>query len=131
MTSSASSAQQPPAPRPSVSARTAADLIAGGALLLDVREDEEWNAGHAPDAVHVPLGTITAGQRPDGVPDGADVVVVCRSGKRSAQAADRLAAAGVAGVAGGAVRNLDGGMQAWEQAGLPVRTDSGANGTVV
>lgn len=124
MTSSASSAQQPPAPQPSVSARTAADLIASGALLLDVREDEEWNAGHAPDAVHVPLGTIIVGQRPDAVPDGADVVVVCRSGKRSSQAADRLAAAGVA------VRNLDGGMQAWQDAGLPVRTDSGANGTV-
>ena len=50
--------------------------------------------------------------------------MVCRSGKRAAQAADRLAAAGVA------VRNLDGGMQAWQDAGLPVRTDSGAPGTV-
>ncbi|TNM60405.1 MULTISPECIES: rhodanese-like domain-containing protein [Actinomycetes] len=123
-TSPASSAQQLPAPQPSVSARTAADLVAGGALLVDVREDEEWKAGHAPDAVHVPLGAITAGQRPAQVPDGADVVVVCRSGKRAAQAADRLAAAGVA------VRNLDGGMQAWQDAGLPVRTDSGAPGTV-
>ncbi|PWJ52645.1 Rhodanese-related sulfurtransferase [Quadrisphaera granulorum] len=113
-----------PAPQPLVSARTAAGLVADGALLVDVREDDEWAAGHAPDAVHVPLGTITAGQRPTRVPDGVDVVVVCRSGRRSAQAADRLAAAGVV------VRDLDGGMQAWQDAGLPVRTDSGAPGTV-
>jgi len=119
-----SPAQQTPAPQPSVSARTAADLVADGALLLDVREDEEWAAGHAPDAVHVPLGSIVAGQRPTQVPDGGDVVVVCRSGKRSAQAADRLAAAGVT------VRNLEGGMQAWDEAGLPVQRDGGAPGTV-
>lgn len=113
-----------PAPQSTTSPLAASAQVAQGTLLLDVREDDEWAAGHAPGALHVPLGTITAGQRPASVPDGADVVVVCRSGRRSSEAADRLAAAGVA------VRNLEGGMQAWAAAGLPVRREDGTPGTV-
>jgi len=80
----------------------AVDLQGSGAVLLDVREDEEWSAGHAPDAVHLPLARVSeaaqrfAGQR---------VLTVCRSGARSGRAA-KTAAAGVdvCNVAGGCRR---------------------------
>ncbi|HYZ54761.1 MAG TPA: rhodanese-like domain-containing protein, partial [Streptosporangiaceae bacterium] len=56
-----------------------------GAFLLDVREDEEWVAGHAPDALHIPLGQL--GSQVDQVPRDREVYVVCRAGSRSAYAA--------------------------------------------
>lgn len=90
------------------------------ALLLDVREPEEWAAGHAPQAVHTPLGDLHAGQ----FPDDRVVVVVCRSGRRSAQATRQLRERGIDAI------NLDGGMQAWAAAGLPLVTETGGPGTV-
>ena len=94
---------------------------AGEVLLLDVREHHEWTAGHAPGAHHVPLGTL-----PDSpVPRDRPVVVVCHYGGRSAMAAHALAGAGYE------VRNLVGGMDAWERHGLPVVDDAGAAGRVV
>lgn len=95
-------------------------LAARGALLLDVREPEEWRIGHIADAVHVPLGDL----RPSSVPGDRIVVAVCRSGNRSGRAAVALAAAGVD------VRNLAGGMKAWADAGLPITTDDGTPGAV-
>ena len=92
-----------------------------GALLLDVREPDEWSAGHAPEAVHVPLRTLPA-NRPE---RGRRVVAVCRSGARSASATAALRQWGYDAV------NLDGGMQAWEAAGLAVVTDGGDLGQVV
>ncbi|SDQ22185.1 rhodanese-like domain-containing protein [Quadrisphaera sp. DSM 44207] len=82
-----------------------------GAVLLDVREDDEWAAGHAPGAVHVPLGDLPArlGELPED-----DVYVVCRSGGRSARAVAWLTHHGVDAV------NVDGGMGAWQDAGLPL-----------
>ena len=90
------------------------------AVLLDVREPAEWIAGHAPQAVHLPLAQVTA----QAAPQGATVIAVCRSGQRSGRAADLLAAAGVA------VHNLAGGMGGWARAGLPVVTDDGGPGEV-
>ena len=108
---------------PSVDAAQARDLVAAGAVLLDVREAAEWNAGHAPAAVHVPLGRLAeAGPH---VADAKKVVVVCRSGNRSAQATKALRSAGVDAV------NLIGGMGAWAAMGGSVLTDSGRPGTVV
>lgn len=92
-----------------------------GAVLLDVREDDEWAAGHAPEAVHVPLGQL---QEELSRFDGRSVLTVCRSGGRSAQAAKILNGAGVD------VRNVAGGMSAWAAAGLPVVRDDGSTGTV-
>lgn len=89
-------------------------------LLLDVREDDEWAAGHAPGAVHMPLSALDAAA----VPTGRPVIAVCRSGNRSGQAATVLAAAGVD------VVNMAGGMNAWSQAGLPVVTDDGQPGEI-
>lgn len=75
------------------------------AFLLDVRENDEWAAGHAPGAVHIPLGTL--GDRAAEVPQDQKVYVVCRSGGRSAQAAMALNQAGWDAV------NVAGGMQDW------------------
>jgi rhodanese-related sulfurtransferase len=110
-----------PARLPDLTPGRAAELLdRSEAVLLDVREPEEWAAGHAPQAVHLPLGRLA----PAAVPQGRPVIAVCRSGNRSGKAADTLAAAGVR------VHNLAGGMKAWARAGLPVITDDGKPGTV-
>lgn len=111
----------PPGRLPDLDPGRAAELVErDGAVLLDVREPDEWAAGHAPGAHHVPLGRLS----PAALPAGRPVVAVCRSGNRSAKAADTLAAAGIP------VHNLAGGMKAWAGAGLPVVTDDGTPGTV-
>jgi rhodanese-related sulfurtransferase len=89
-------------------------------VLLDVREPDEWAAGHAPGAVHMPLGRL----RPDQLPPGVPVIAVCRSGNRSGTAAGALAAAGVD------VRNMAGGMRLWARQGLPVVRADGSPGTI-
>ncbi|TGD86156.1 rhodanese-like domain-containing protein [Mycolicibacterium sp. CH28] len=96
-------------------------LNEAGAILLDVREDDEWSAGHAPRAIHVPLGTLDTHSFDTTVP----VVAVCRSGKRSGVAAGQLA------VAGFTVYNLAGGMKAWMESGQPVIRDDCKAGTVI
>ena len=106
---------------PDVDPGRAAELLARGeAALLDVREPQEWAAGRAPQAEHVPLGSLTLAA----IPPGRPLIAVCRSGNRSGKAADALAAAGVP------VHNLAGGMKAWAESGLPVVTDDGEPGTV-
>jgi rhodanese-related sulfurtransferase len=97
-----------------VPAVVAADLPAGAALL-DVREDDEWAAGHAPAAVHVPMGQVA--QRLDELATqfpGRPVHVVCRSGGRSARVTAYLKQAGWDAV------NVEGGMRAWAAAGRPM-----------
>ena len=103
--------------------READDLLSSGALLLDVREAAEWRAGHAPAARHIPLGELEGhlGE----LPHDQTVVVVCRSGGRSARATTVLTRSGFEAL------NLKGGMKAWASAGLAVQTDDGEAGTVV
>lgn len=96
-------------------------VVKSGATLLDVREDDEWAAGHAPGAVHVRLGEVDPRTFRPAVP----VVAVCRSGGRSGVAAKKLAEAGVS------VYNLVGGMGAWQKSGQPVIRDDGTPGTVI
>jgi rhodanese-related sulfurtransferase len=105
---------------PSVSASEVFDE----AHLLDVREPDEWEAGHAPNAHHVPMMEIPA--RLAEVPTDADVVVVCRSGHRSGQVVSYLLANGW-----DSVRNLSGGMLDWARSGRPVITDNGQPGSVL
>jgi rhodanese-related sulfurtransferase len=93
-----------------------------GATLLDVREDDEWVAGHAPDAVHVPMSAFL--ERLDQVPDGP-LAVVCRVGGRSAQVTAYLVGQGRDAV------NVTGGMLAWEAAGRPVVADGPGPAQVV
>lgn len=87
-----------------------AGWLEAGAALLDVREPDEWANGHAASAVHVPMGRLTL----DLVPAGRPVLVVCHLGVRSAAVCAALRRAGVD------ARNVRGGMDAWEQAGLPI-----------
>lgn len=94
---------------------------AQGAVLVDVREFDEWNSGHAPGAVHLPFGAV--GDELDRLA-GQSVFTVCRGGGRSAKAAEILAAVGVE------VRNVAGGMSAWGDAGLPVVGADGSPGAV-
>lgn len=91
--------------------------LSGAEFLLDVREADEWAAGHAADASLVPMSALTG--RLDEVPKDTDVVVVCKSGGRSAQVTAYL------NQNGWTARNLDGGMQAWQAAGRPMITDDG------
>jgi rhodanese-related sulfurtransferase len=92
--------------------------VPDSAWLLDVREDDEWQAGHAPGATHIPLGQL--GSRSVEVPKDQTVYVICRSGGRSARAAFALLGAGWDAI------NVAGGMQEWAAAGRPMTTDSGA-----
>ena len=62
--------------------------VPAGVYLLDVREDDEWAAGHAPDAVHIPVGALS--ERAAEIPQDGEVYVICRSGARSAYAAQQL-----------------------------------------
>jgi len=94
---------------------------AGEVLLLDVREDDEWAAGRAPGALHVPMHTL----RQDTLPRDRPVYALCRVGGRSAAVAEALASIGYEAA------NVTGGMQAWVAAGLPVVRDEGAPGRVV
>ncbi|MCU1591027.1 MAG: Rhodanese domain protein [Frankiales bacterium] len=84
----------------------------GDAYLLDVREHEEWSAGHAPTAVHVPMHDVP--DRLGELPVDRPVAVVCKVGARSAQVAQWLRAQGYD------AHNVEGGMLAWETAGLPI-----------
>ena len=90
--------------------------IPAGATLLDVREDDEWAAGHAPDAVHVPMSGLPA--RLGEVPEGP-LAVVCRVGGRSAQVTAYLVAQGRDAV------NVAGGMLVWEAEGRPLVAATG------
>jgi rhodanese-related sulfurtransferase len=103
---------QPPTPSVAVTG-----LPADG-YLLDVREDDEWRAGHAPEAVHLPLSELVA--RVGEVPEDREVYVICKVGGRSEQAVRYLNQLGRTTV------NVSGGMLAWEAAGKPMVSE--ANG---
>jgi rhodanese-related sulfurtransferase len=92
--------------------------LPAGVYLLDVREDDEWAAGHAPEAVHIPVGAI--GERAGEIPQDREVYVICRSGARSAYAAQALAGAGWKTV------NVADGMTGWAVAGRPMISETGA-----
>lgn len=100
-----------------VSVPDASALRDGGAFILDVRQPDEWAAGHIPDATLIPLGELQA--RVAEVPKDRQVVVVCRSGNRSAQGRDILLAAGYP-----SVTSMAGGMNDWTAAGYETATGS-------
>jgi rhodanese-related sulfurtransferase len=93
--------------------------VPAGALLLDVRENDEWAAGHAEDALHIPMSEFVGrqGELTERAGEGERVYVVCRVGGRSAQVTQYLRQQGVDAV------NVDGGMLAWEGAGRPLTAD--------
>lgn len=98
--------------------------LSGEDFLLDVREDDEWNAGHAADALHIPMSAFVEryGELTEAAPQDGRVNVVCRSGARSAQVTMYLRQQGIDAV------NVEGGMRAWEIAGLLAGRREGAAG---
>jgi rhodanese-related sulfurtransferase len=105
--------------RSGIDVATASDRHAANTLLIDVRSKSEWKSGHVPGATHISLESLP--QRLDWLKraaDGGEVMVICRSGNRSAQATRTLEKAGVTAL------NVRGGMIAWERAGLPVKKGS-------
>jgi rhodanese-related sulfurtransferase len=96
-----------------------AAAVPDGAYLLDVREPDEWQAGHVPDAVHIPMGQLQ--ERAGEIPQSTEVYVICRTGARSAQVTVAL------NNAGWQAKNVDGGMQRWAQADRPMVSETGAD----
>ncbi|MCX4549672.1 rhodanese-like domain-containing protein [Streptomyces sp. NBC_01387] len=96
-------------------------------LVLDVREDDEWAAGHAEGALHIPMSDFVArfGEVTEAVAENGKAFVICRVGGRSAQVTQYLVQQGIDAV------NVDGGMLAWESAGRPMVADGGGPAFVV
>jgi rhodanese-related sulfurtransferase len=110
-------------PVPQVSPADAVGLVSAGATLIDVREDDEWSAGHAPGALHAPMSRFAA--HVPSLPRSGALVIVCRSGRRSDQVASVLRQGGLDAY------NLAGGMQDWQRGGGAVVTPAGTPGTVI
>ena len=91
--------------------------------VLDVREPDEWQAGHIAGAQHIPLGQLR--DRLDEVPKDRAILAVCRSGNRSGAATRGLRTLGYT------VENLEGGVTAWSRAGLPLEATGGGPGRVI
>jgi rhodanese-related sulfurtransferase len=106
---------------PELPSVTATELPAD-VVLVDVREPDEWVAGHAPAALHIPIGQLV--DRVAELPEDADVVMVCHGGGRSSRATAWL------NQHGHAVSNLTGGMVAYAAAGRPLVSENGAPPTV-
>ena len=107
---------------PEVSAEQALRLVSAGADVLDVRDPWEWNEGHAPQALHVPLPHLPIAQIPQWAVQR--VVVLCRSGNRARSATQLLRNRGVEAYA------VAGGMGAWRDAGGRVVSTTGSPGLV-
>lgn len=106
----------PQAPLPAeVTVSQASALRAHGALLIDVRQPEEWAQGHVPGSTLIPLDDLPSRIRD--LPRDRRIVVVCHSGKRSRFGRDLLLKAGFMQVA-----SLSGGLSAWEAQGQPTVT---------
>jgi rhodanese-related sulfurtransferase len=89
----------------------------GEVELVDVRLEDEWEAGHIAGAAHIPLDSLSA--RADEIDRSKPVVLYCRSGDRSGGAADAMAASGWD------VQSMEGGLVAWVERGLPIEPEGG------
>jgi rhodanese-related sulfurtransferase len=107
-----------PPPVPSVDP----ERVPADAVFLDVREPDEWQAGHIAGAVHIPLAELPA--RLDELSPDAELVVICRSGARSGRAVAWLNQNGFD------VLNVDGGMVAWAASGQEMVSETGEAPTV-
>ncbi|HET6209438.1 MAG TPA: rhodanese-like domain-containing protein [Jatrophihabitans sp.] len=111
-----------PDPTEEVSATRTIELLEGNAILLDVREQHEWDAGHAPQARHLPMSQLS--ERVSELPTDVPIVCVCHGGGRSGRVSAALQRSGWQAL------NLTGGMVAWQAAGLPVVDPAGGPGQV-
>jgi rhodanese-related sulfurtransferase len=96
-----------------ISVQDAHELVSEGALLLDVRTQEEWDEGHVSEAVLIPLSELD--DRIDEVPNGGQIIVMCNSGNRSLEGRDILLDAGFEDVV-----SMKGGIKEWVKAGFEV-----------
>ena len=97
---------------PEISVSEAVAKQEAGAFILDVREPSEWNEAHIAGATLIPLGELVS--RVNELPKDKEIVVVCRSGNRSAQARDLLVSEGFT-----EVTSMAGGLNQWKAAGYP------------
>jgi rhodanese-related sulfurtransferase len=102
---------------PQLTPAQAGAALDAGAVAVDVREPQEWEAGHVDGSLWIPLGELQA--RAGELPRDRPLVIVCRTGARSGYAADALVAAGYD------ASNLAGGLFAWKAAALPLTPDGG------
>jgi rhodanese-related sulfurtransferase len=99
-------------PIPEISVEDLAERLGNGAVVIDVRQPDEFETGHVPGALLVPLHEVPA--RIDELPRDSEVLLICRSGSRSRMAAEFLLAHGVSAV------NVAGGTLAWISSGRAV-----------
>lgn len=114
LTQNPASAATPPA---EVSVAEAVRMRDTGAFILDVRQPEEWNQVHIPGATLIPLSELRT--RLNEIPADLPVLVVCRSGNRSATGRDILLKAGFLNVT-----SMAGGMNKWQASGYPIASGS-------
>ena len=100
-----------------ISRAEAREMLDDGAQLVDVRADHEWEAGHLPGAVHIPLADLS--ERAAEIDKDRPVILYCRGGNRSSMAATALAEAGYDAV------KLSEGAVGWEEEGLPFEPKDG------
>ena len=99
---------------PNVDVQTVAAIMdRDDVLLLDVREQWEYDAGHIPNITLIPMGTVP--DRLADIPRDKELIITCRSGNRSGRITNFLREQGYTNV-----HNMQGGMLAWEAAGFPV-----------
>src|SRR4051812_43338660 len=103
---------------PEITAAEAKQLVESGAQLVDVRTDAEFDAGHIPGARHIPLADVQ--RESESLDRDKGVVLYCRSGNRSAPAADAFAASGWD------AHSIEGGALAWSEAGLELDPEGGS-----
>jgi rhodanese-related sulfurtransferase len=103
---------------PEVTPTGAKEIIDSGAQLIDVRTEVEYEAGHIPGSRHVPLADIQ--RESAGLDQEKPVILYCRSGNRSGPAADAFAASGWD------AHSIEGGLIAWDEAGLGLEPDGGS-----
>lgn len=108
---------------PSVDASEVETLISNGYLLIDVREDDEWEAGHHRDATHISMGTIE--ENLSKFSKDADYIIVCRSGARSSRVSNYLLSNDFK------VSNLDGGMKALLSVTDNIVNSKGSSGQII
>ena len=93
----------------------APDAVPDDAHLIDVREQNEWDAGHAARAQHLPASSLL--EKLGELPEDGDLYIVCRTGGRSAQVSQWLNGNGYDAI------NVRGGMDQWFESGLPIESD--------
>ncbi len=109
--------QEGPATAIEIPREKAQVLLEEGAQLVDVRVDHEWDAGHIPGAIHIPLEGLAG--RSDELDRDRPVVLYCRGGSRSSMAAEALAGAGFDAA------KLTDGIVGWQEAGLELAPGDG------